>query len=52
MININLPVTVFVNDRQVFKGLLKADNLFMINKFVADADRKAIWVNGINLRID
>ncbi|HWZ05221.1 MAG TPA: hypothetical protein VNX40_16500 [Mucilaginibacter sp.] len=51
MVNMEEPVSVVINSKQVFKGKLKADKRFIIDRFMKDFDRDAIWVNSIKLKI-
>jgi len=45
MVNLEQPITVNINGKQVFTGKIIADKPFIIDGFKASFDRSAIWVN-------
>jgi len=49
MVDLTRPVRVFVNGKEVFDKKVAYDRRFMLDNFRAEADRKAIWVNYIQL---
>ncbi|MEO8947534.1 MAG: hypothetical protein ABI308_03925 [Mucilaginibacter sp.] len=51
MVNINKPVIVVVNGKTCYKGKVKYNKAFMINEFKNTADRKAIWINHIDIKV-
>jgi predicted esterase len=52
MVNLNKPVNVTANGKQIFKAMVKADKNYLLNNFAQTADRDAIWVNSIKLKVD
>jgi predicted esterase len=52
MADLKRPVTVIANGKQVFKGVVKADKNYLLNNFEQTADRAALWVNSIKVKID
>jgi len=52
MVNLEEPVAVNINGKQVFAGKIKADKKFIVNGFKASFDRDAIWVNVLKLKAD
>ncbi len=51
MVNLEEPVVVIINGKQVFKGKVKTDKGFIIDGFKKDFDREAIWVNSIKVKV-
>ena len=49
MVDMSQPVTVWVNGRQVYRRLVGYDQAFMLQTFRATFDRKAVWVNRIQI---
>lgn len=52
MVNLEQPVRVVFNGKQVFSGIIKADKAFMLQNFRNTMDRGAFWVNSIKVRVD
>jgi predicted esterase len=52
MVDLNKPITVMANGKQVFKGKIKADKHFLLNGFQKTFDREAMWVNSIKVKIE
>ncbi|MFA6084724.1 alpha/beta hydrolase-fold protein [Mucilaginibacter sp.] len=52
MVDLNKPITVMANGKQVFKEKVKADKSFLLNGFQKTFDRQALWVNSIKIKID
>lgn len=52
MVNLKKPVTVVVNGKQVFKGNIAADKTYIINNFQHNADRYALWVNSVKVKLN
>ena len=51
MVNLERPIIVLANGKQVFKGLILADKNYLLNGFRQNADRAALWVNAIKIKI-
>ena len=52
MVNLEQPVVVNINGKQVFRGKIQADKNFMLRNFKASFDRDAIWVNSVKLKVE
>jgi predicted esterase len=52
MVNIEEPIIVMANGKQVFNGKIKADKDFLLDGFQKTLDRQALWVNSIKVRIE
>ncbi len=52
MVNLKNPVTVNINDEEVFNEHISIDREFMVENFLKNFDRKALWVNRIVLMIE
>jgi predicted esterase len=51
MVNLEYPVVVVINGKQLFAGMVKADKNFIVEGFKKNFDRDAIWVNSIKLKV-
>jgi dienelactone hydrolase len=51
MVDMAKPVSVWVNGREVYHHLVAYDQAFMVRTFRATFDRKAVWVNRIQLEL-
>jgi predicted esterase len=51
MVNLQNPVTVFVNGKKVFNEKVIADKDLLINYFLASYDRHALWIASIKIRL-
>jgi predicted esterase len=51
MIDISKPVTIYVNGEKLFSRKISYNREFMIQSFREDFDRRAVWVNYINLTL-
>lgn len=45
------PITVIVNDKVVFNGIVPIDKAFMISNFRRYRDKTALWVNRITINV-
>jgi len=52
MVNLQNPVIVKINGKEVFKDKVTADKIFLINTFSSTFDRKALWVTSINVKVN
>ncbi|MFD0792702.1 hypothetical protein ACFQZX_03675 [Mucilaginibacter litoreus] len=52
MVNLNEPVTIKVNGKQVFNGKVSADKQFILQNFKTNHDRRALWVKAIDVKVD
>jgi predicted esterase len=52
MVNLDIPVRVYVNGEELFNDYVQIDRQFMTANFIKNRDRSALWVNRITLRID
>lgn len=51
MIDLKKPVTVIVNGKLYSKQLMDYNKAFMLGQFKATADRAAIWINHIDVKL-
>jgi predicted esterase len=51
MVNLENPVTVNFNGKEAFNNLISIDREFMVENFLKNFDRKALWVNRIVLKL-
>ena len=51
MVNLEIPVTVTVNGNEVFNEHIEISREFMVENFLKNFDRKALWVNRIILKL-
>ena len=51
MVNLENPITVNINDKEVFNDFISIDREFMVANFLNNFDRKALWVNKIYLKV-
>ena len=51
MVDLSKPLIVTVNGKQYFHQKVKYDKEFMLAKFQQTADRKAVWVNHIDINL-
>jgi len=49
MVNLQNPVIVKVNGKEVFNKKITADKVFLLKNFTTSLDRKAIWVTSVKL---
>jgi predicted esterase len=52
MVDLNEPVIVKLNGRQVFREKVKADKAYLLNSFKQNADREALWINHIQVQVN
>lgn len=52
MVNLENPVTVIINGKQVYNKKVKADKIFLLDNFKINADRDAVWVNSISVKVE
>jgi len=52
MVNMDIPVVVEINGKEVFNTIVKIDRDFMVDNYLENFDRKALWVNKIILDVD
>jgi len=52
MVNLDIPVRVYVNGEELFNDYVQIDRQFMTANFIKNRDRSALWVNRITLRFD
>ena len=52
MVNMEIPVIVNINGKEVFHKKVDFDKEFMMNNFMENKDRKTVWVNKIVLSIE
>jgi predicted esterase len=50
-IDMNHPVTVVVNGKVLFHGVVLPDKSFLIKKFEEDSDRRRIWIAKIKIKV-
>ncbi len=52
MVNLEIPVSITVNGNEVFNEHIEINRKFMVENFINNFDRKALWVNRIFTRIE
>ena len=52
MVNLEQPVIISVNGKQVFNGKITADKDFLLKNFEKTFDRQALWVNSVKVKIN
>lgn len=50
MVNLQNPIIVKVNDKEVFNKKVTTDKMFLLKNFTSSFDRKALWVTSIKLK--
>ncbi len=51
MVNLQIPVSVYVNGEKKIEDLISIDRDFMLDNFRENLDRKTIWINKIIIDI-
>lgn len=51
MVDLKKSISIYVNGKQVFTGMVKQDNAFCMQQFLATHDKKATWISAITLNI-
>jgi dienelactone hydrolase len=51
MVNMKKKVSIEVNGKRLFKGVVMFDKARLLEEFYNSADRKAVWVNRIDLEL-
>lgn len=51
MVDLNKPVKIIINQKEVFNQKITFDKNFIIDEFIKKFDRKQIWINRINLKV-
>ncbi len=52
MVDLNRPVKIIINQKEVFNQKITFDKKFIINEFIKKFDRKQVWINKINLKVE
>ncbi len=52
MMDINKPVSIILNGKLYSKQIIKYDSNFMIENFEHTLDRKAVWINDIDVNLE
>lgn len=52
MVNMEQPIIININGKQVFSGKVQADKSFILQNFKNNFDRDAIWVSSIKVKIE
>jgi hypothetical protein len=52
MVNLENDIIVIINNKQVYKGKVKANKAFLLNTFKNNMDRAALWVNSIKVKVE
>jgi hypothetical protein len=50
MVNLQNPVIINVNGKEVFNKKVTADKVFLLKSFTSSFDRKALWVTSIKVK--
>ncbi|WP_338868503.1 hypothetical protein WBJ53_17705 [Spirosoma sp. SC4-14] len=51
MVDFNRPLKVFINDKQVYNGLVEYDRTFLVSHYRKEMDHQALWVNRLAFRV-
>ena len=52
MVDMNRPIKVILNDKEVYNQKVEFDKKFMIDNFINKFDRRQVWINKINLKVE
>jgi predicted esterase len=52
MVNLQNPVIVTVNGKEIFNKKISADKSFLLENFKKNFDRQALWVTSVNLVVE
>ncbi len=52
MINMKIPVVIFINEEEVFNEIVQIDREFMVHNFLNNYDRRALWTNKKTLNVN
>ncbi|MEN0006489.1 MAG: hypothetical protein AAF798_20220 [Bacteroidota bacterium] len=52
MVDLNRPVRILVNGKEMFNDIVTYDKAFLIRQFKGHFDRKQVWVNKITIALD
>ncbi len=52
MTNLDIPVVITINGKEVFNKIVEIDREFMTQNYIENFDKKALWVNRIILNIN
>lgn len=52
MVDLRKPVSISVNGKEVYNGIVIADKQYLINSFKTNFDRQALWVNSIQIAVN
>ncbi|MDO3629090.1 hypothetical protein [Mucilaginibacter sp. BT774] len=52
MINLENPVIINVNGKQVFAGKISADKSYLIKQFRNNFDRQALWISSVKVKVE
>jgi predicted esterase len=52
MVDMNKPVTVIINGKQMYNARVKSDKEFLLSNFKRNFDRQALWVNVIRVKVE
>jgi hypothetical protein len=52
MVDMNRPVKIIINQKEVFNQIITFDKNFIISEFIKKFDRKQVWINKINLKVE
>lgn len=52
MADLNKPVIVLLNGKQVFNGWVTSDKKYLVDNFGHNFDRQALWVNTVKVKVE
>lgn len=52
MVNMDIPVRVFINGEKAFDNLVEIDRSYLANCFKQNKDRSALWINKLHFDLD
>ena len=52
MVDLKRPVIIKINEKEVFNERITFDKNFIIGEFIKKFDRKQVWINKINLKVE
>ncbi|MBW6515130.1 MAG: PDZ domain-containing protein [Candidatus Cloacimonetes bacterium] len=51
MVNLDIPIRIFVNEREIFNDFIEIDREFMTVNFLNNKDRSVLWIKKLVLKI-
>lgn len=52
MVDINRPIKIIVNNKEVYNQKITFDKTFILENFMKKFDRKQVWINKISIKVE